>query len=296
MFQMKRKLKSDIAFDVVNFIVLGGFTLMILYPLYFIVIASISDPNQIYAGNVWLWPKSITFDGYRRIFSDNTIWIGYRNSLFYAALAAVISSVLTVMAAYPLSRKDLYGRNAVMMIFVVTLFFNGGIIPTYLLVKDLHMINTIWAVVLPGAVDAFAIIIARTFFQSLPDELREAAAIDGCTNLRYIWSIVVPLSKPIIAVLVLLAVVRQWNGFFDALIYVNDSSLYPLQLILRNILIQNQPSGDMLTDITTLVAQQKVTELIKFGVIIVTALPLLTLYPLLQRYFVKGVMIGSVKG
>ncbi|AKG33588.1 carbohydrate ABC transporter permease [Paenibacillus durus] len=296
MFQMKRKLKSDIAFDVANFIVLGGFTLMILYPLYFIVIASISDPNQIYAGNVWLWPKSITFDGYRRIFSDNTIWIGYRNSLFYAALAAVISSVLTVMAAYPLSRKDLYGRNAFMMIFVVTLFFNGGIIPTYLLVKNLHMINTIWAVVLPGAVDAFAIIIARTFFQSLPDELREAAAIDGCTNLRYIWSIVVPLSKPIIAVLVLLAVVRQWNGFFDALIYVNDSSLYPLQLILRNILIQNQPSGDMLTDITTLVAQQKVTELIKFGVIIVAALPLLTLYPLLQRYFVKGVMIGSVKG
>ncbi|QWU17260.1 putative aldouronate transport system permease protein [Paenibacillus sophorae] len=296
MFRVKRKLKSDIAFDVVNFIVLGGFTLMILYPLYFIVIASISDPNQIYAGNVWLWPKSITFDGYRRIFSDNTIWIGYRNSLFYAALAAVISSVLTVMAAYPLSRKDLYGRNVFMMIFVVTLFFNGGIIPTYLLVKDLHMINTIWAVVLPGAVDAFAIIIARTFFQSLPDELREAAAIDGCTNLRYIWSVVVPLSKPIIAVLVLLAVVRQWNGFFDALIYVNDSHLYPLQLILRNILIQNQPSGDMLTDITTLVAQQKVTELIKFGVIIVAALPLLTLYPLLQRYFVKGVMIGSVKG
>ncbi|AIQ11660.1 carbohydrate ABC transporter permease [Paenibacillus durus] len=296
MFTMKRKLKSDIAFDVVNFIVLGGFTLMILYPLYFIVIASISDPNQIYVGNVWLWPKEITFDGYRRIFSDNTIWIGYRNSLLYAALAAVISSVLTVMAAYPLSRKDLYGRNVFMMIFVVTLFFNGGIIPTYLLVKNLHMINTIWAVVLPGAVDAFAIIIARTFFQSLPDELREAAAIDGCTNLRYIWSVVVPLSKPIIAVLVLLAVVRQWNGFFDALIYVNDSSLYPLQLILRNILIQNQPSGDMLTDITTLVAQQKVTELIKFGVIIVAALPLLTLYPLLQRYFVKGVMIGSVKG
>ncbi|MDT3428623.1 putative aldouronate transport system permease protein [Paenibacillus forsythiae] len=295
MLRMK-KLKSDIAFDVMNFIVLGGFTLMILYPLYFIIIASISDPNQIYAGNVWLWPKGITFDGYQRIFSDNTIWIGYRNSLFYAALAAVISSVLTIMAAYPLSRKDLYGRNAIMMIFVVTLFFNGGIIPTYLLVKNLHMINTIWAVVLPGAVDAFAIIIARTFFQSLPDELREAAAIDGCTNLRYIWSVVVPLSKPIIAVLVLLAVVRQWNGFFDALIYVNDSSLYPLQLILRNILIQNQPSGDMLTDITTLVAQQKVTELIKFGVIIVAALPLLTLYPLLQRYFVKGVMIGSVKG
>ncbi|WP_410513496.1 carbohydrate ABC transporter permease [Paenibacillus sp. BR2-3] len=296
MFTAKRKLKGDIVFDVVNFIVLGGFTLLILYPLYFVVIASFSDPNQIYAGNVWLWPKDITFEGYQRIFSDSAIWLGYRNSLLYAGMAAVISSALTIMAAYPLSRKDLYGRNAIMMIFVITLFFNGGIIPTYLLVKQLHMIDTVWAVVLPSAVDAFAIIIARTFFQSLPDELREAAAIDGCTNMRYVWSIVIPLSKPIIAVLVLLAVVRQWNGFFDALIYVNDAELYPLQLILRNILIQNQPSGDMLSDIATLVAQQKVTELIKFGVIIVAALPLLILYPFLQRYFVKGVMIGSVKG
>lgn len=293
---LKRKTKSDLVFDIINYLFLGCFTLMILYPLYFIVIASISDPNKIYSGDVWLFPQNITFDGYKRIFSDSSIWNGYKNSILYAVLNGFVSTALVIMAAYPLSRKDFYGRNAVMTFFIITMFFNGGIIPTYLVVKDLHLMNSMWAVILPGAMDAFLIIIAKTFFEELPEELREAAAIDGAKNLRYLWSIVLPLSKPIIAVLVLFAVVRQWNGFFDALIYLSDGDKFPLQLVLRNILIQSQPSGNMLMDIDNMLAKQRVTELIKFGVIIVSAVPLLALYPFLQRYFVKGVMVGSVKG
>ncbi|MBY9079803.1 carbohydrate ABC transporter permease [Paenibacillus sp. HN-1] len=293
---LKRKTKADLTFDIINYLFLGCFTLMILYPLYFIVIASISDPNAIYSGDVWLLPKNITFDGYERIFSDSSIWNGYKNSILYAVLNGFVSTTLVIMAAYPLSRKDFYGRNVIMTFFIITMFFNGGIIPTYLVVKDLHLMNSMWAVILPGAMDAFLIIIAKTFFEELPEELREAAAIDGARNLRYLWSIVLPLSKPIIAVLVLFAVVRQWNGFFDALIYLSDGNKFPLQLVLRNILIQSQPSGNMLMDIDNMLAKQRVTELIKFGVIIVSAVPLLALYPFLQRYFVKGVMVGSVKG
>ncbi|THF75640.1 carbohydrate ABC transporter permease [Cohnella fermenti] len=293
---LTRRTKGDIWFDLINYLFLGGFTLMILYPLYFVVIASISSPDRIFSGDVWFWPRGITFDGYRRIFHEPTIWIGYRNSILYAAISAFISTALVIAAAYPLSRKDFYGRGGFMFFFLVTLFFNGGIIPTYLMMKDIHLIDSMWAVILPSAVDAFLIIIAKTFFQELPEELREAAAIDGCRNLRYLFSIVLPVSKPIIAVLVLFAVVRQWNGFFDALIYLSDGDKYPLQLVLRNILIQSQPSGNLVNDVDTLLAKQRVTELIKFGVIIVAALPLLVLYPFLQRYFVKGVMVGSVKG
>lgn len=296
LLNIRRKSSGDILFDVFNYTILIGFTLMILYPLYFILIASFSDPNRVNAGDVWFWPQDITLEGYQRIFNNSAIWLGYRNSLLYAALTALIGTSLAIMAAYPLSRKDFYGRHLFMVFFAVTLFFNGGLIPTFLLVKNLQLMDTIWAVVLVSAVDAFVIIIARTFFQGLPEEIREAAIVDGCTNMRYIWSFVLPLSKPIIAVLILFAVVRQWNSFFDALIYLNDSAKYPLQLILRNILIENQPSGNLVDDIQTALEKQRIVGLIKYGVIIVAALPLLILYPFLQRYFVKGVFIGSVKG
>ncbi|KRF06870.1 sugar ABC transporter permease [Paenibacillus sp. Soil766] len=291
------KSTADKWFDALNILLLSGFAMLILYPLYFVVIASISEPDQIYAGHVWLWPKGFTLEGYTRILSDPQIWTGYGNSIVYAVTSALISVALTIGAAYPLSRKDFYGRNVIMLFFVFTMFFSGGLIPTYLLVKQLGMVNTIWSVILPSAVDAFGIIIARTFFQSsIPDELREAAFMDGCRNTRFLWSVVVPLSKPIIAVLVLFAVVRQWNGFFDALIYLENEKLYPLQLVLRNILVQSQPIGDMVSDIDSLLAKQRVSELIKYGVILIAAAPLLILYPFLQRYFVKGVLIGSVKG
>ncbi|QJD87938.1 carbohydrate ABC transporter permease [Cohnella herbarum] len=293
---MKRKTASDVLFDITNYTLLIGFTLMILYPLYFILIASFSDPNQVSTGRVWLFPQGITFEGYERIFGNKEIWIGYRNSIVYAALSAFIGTALAIMAAYPLSRKDFYGRHVFMLFFAITLFFNGGLIPTYLQVRKMHMVDTIWPVILLTCVDAFVIIIARTFFQGLPEEIRESANMDGCTNLRYIWSFVLPLSKPIIAVLVLFAIVRQWNGFFDALIYLKDQSKFPLQLILRNILIENQPSGNLVADLQEAVEQQRIVGLIKYGLIIVAALPLLILYPFLQRYFVQGVFIGSVKG
>ncbi|WP_314001266.1 carbohydrate ABC transporter permease [uncultured Paenibacillus sp.] len=294
---LKRKSKGDFLFDLMNYTFLTIGMLLILYPLFFVLIASVSDPNAIYAGDVWLYPKGLTLDGYQRIFNDSAIWIGYANSLLYAIAGTAISVTLTLFAAYPLSRKDFIGRNVFMWFFMLTMFFGGGLIPTYLLIKDLGMINTIWALVIPGAAGVFNIIIVRTFFQStIPDEMREAAFIDGCSNTKFFLQIVIPLSKPIIAVMVLFHVVGFWNGFFDALIYLSDQAKYPLQLILRNILVQNQVNSSMMVDVESYAAKLRVTELIKYGVIIVASLPLLVLYPFLQRYFVQGVMIGSIKG
>lgn len=294
---LKRKTKADMWFDVINYTVLTIGMLLILYPLYFVLIASFSDPNQIYSGEIWLFPKRLTLDGYERIFHDSTIWIGYGNSLLYAIVGTAISVTLTLMAAYPLARKDFVGRGLFMWFFMFTMFFSGGLIPTYLLIKDLNMINTIWALVLPGAAGVFNIIIVRTFFQStIPDEMREAAFIDGCSNTKFFVSMVLPLSKPIIAVMVLYHVVGFWNGFFDAMIYLNEETKFPLQLVLRNILVQNQVNSSMMIDVESYAAKLRVTELIKYGVIIIASLPLLVLYPFLQRYFVKGVMIGSIKG
>ncbi|RCW45416.1 carbohydrate ABC transporter permease [Paenibacillus prosopidis] len=294
---LKRKTKGDLLFDILNYSILTIGMLLILYPLYFVFIASFSDPNQIYSGDIWLFPKGLTLDGYERIFSDSTIWIGYGNSLLYAIVGTAISVMLTLMAAYPLSRKDFVGRGVFMWFFVFTMFFGGGLIPTYLLIKDLNMINTIWALVVPGAAGVFNIIIVRTFFQStIPDEMREAAFIDGCSNTRFFLGMVLPLSKPIIAVMVLYHVVGFWNGFFDAMIYLNEETKFPLQLVLRNILVQNQVNSSMMIDVESYAAKLRVTELIKYGVIIIASLPLLILYPFLQRYFVKGVMIGSIKG
>lgn len=271
--------------------------LLVLFPLYFVLIASFSDPNYIYSGEVWLFPKGFTLDGYVRIFSDSSIWIGYANSILYAGLGTLIGVAVTVFAAYPLARKNLAGKSVIMWFLMLTMFFSGGLIPTYLLIKDLHMLDTIWALVIPGAGGIFNVIIVRTFFQSsIPDEMWEAASIDGCSNTRFFWSFILPLSKSIIAVMVLYHVVGFWNGFFDALIYMNDENKYPLQLVLRNILVQNQVNSGMMVDVESYAAKMRVTELIKYGVIIVSSLPLLILYPFLQKYFVKGVMIGSIKG
>ncbi|MCM8711214.1 carbohydrate ABC transporter permease [Clostridium sp. SYSU_GA19001] len=293
----KRKSKEDIIFDIINYSVLGIVCVAVLYPLYFMIIASFSDPNLVALGKVWAYPKKITIEGYSRIFNDNSIWTGYKNSLLYAGLGAVVSVTMTITGAYPLSRKDFYGRNFFMVVFLFTMFFGGGLIPTYLLVKNLHMTNTIWAMVIPGAVSVWNLIITRTFFQtSIPEDLREAASIDGCSDLNFFTKIVLPLSKPIIAVIALYTIVGQWNGFFDALIYLGKEKMYPLQLILRNILIQAEPQKGMLIDIETLMAKQRAKELIKYGVIIVSSVPLLTIYPFIQKYFVKGVMIGSIKG
>jgi ABC-type sugar transport system, permease component len=294
---LKRKSRGDLWFDIINYFLLTVIMLLVLYPLYFVLIASFSDPNYIYSGEIWLFPRGFTLDGYERIFSDSSIWIGYANSILYASLGTLIGVAVTVCAAYPLARKDLAGKSVIMWFLLVTMFFSGGLIPTYLLIKDLHLLNTMWALVIPGAGGVFNVIIVRTFLQSsIPDEMWEAASIDGCSNTKFFWKIVLPLSKSILAVMVLYHVVGFWNGFFDALIYLNDESKYPLQLVLRNILVQNQVNSGMMVDVESYAAKMRVSELIKYGVIVVSSLPLLVLYPFLQKYFVKGVMIGSIKG
>jgi putative aldouronate transport system permease protein len=295
---LRRRSKDDLLFDIVNVVMLTGAFILVLYPLYFVVIASISNPDKIYAGEVWILPQDVTFDGYRRIFNSEMIWRGYANSILYAGLGTAISVVLILTSAYALARKDFVGGNIFMLLFIFTMFFGGGLIPTYLVVKQLGMLNTIWAMVIPGAVGVWNVIIARTFFQlSIPDQLREAAFIDGCSNTRFFFQFVLPLSKPLIAVLVLLHIVGYWNSFFDALIYLQDEDMYPLQLVLRNILIQSDVSttGSMISDIESYAAQQRVAELLKYGVIIVATAPLMIIYPFLQKYFVHGTLIGAIK-
>jgi putative aldouronate transport system permease protein len=290
---------GDLIFDIVNIAILCAALLLVLYPLYIIVIASFSSPDRIYAGEVWLLPQDTTLEGYQRIFRDPSILTGYRNSALYAILGTLISVSLILTGGYALSRKDLYGRNFFTLFFVATMFFDGGLIPRYLLVRDLHMLNTVWAVVLPGAVGVWNLIIARTFFQTtIPDELREAAFLDGASNIQFFWKIVLPLSLPLIAVMVLIHVVGNWNAFFDALIYLTDENLYPLQLVLRNIVTQSNLSAQasMLTDIESYAAQQRVAELIKYGMIVIASAPLLIFYPFVQKYFVKGLTIGAIKG
>lgn len=292
-----RKTKGDLIFDIFNYTALTAAMLVVLYPLYFVVIASISDPSYVNIGKVWLLPKGITFEGYLRVFKDSNILTGYRNSLFYTTVGTALNVCLTLAAAYSLSRKDLIGKNIFMFFITFTMFFSGGMIPTFLVVKELGMLNSVWAMIIPSAVSAWNLIIARTFFQTnIPDELLEAAIIDGSTNRRFLFSIVLPLSKALIAIMVLYYGVGHWNAFFNALIYLSDKKLYPLQLIMRGILVQSQMEAELIKDQSAIADQQRVAEVIKYALIIVASLPVLILYPFIQKYFTKGVMIGSIKG
>ncbi|MBR6030043.1 MAG: carbohydrate ABC transporter permease [Clostridia bacterium] len=291
-----RQTGADWVFDILNYIFLTLCLLIVAYPLYFIVIASISDPVDVYAGNVFLYPHRVTMEGYRRILDYRSFFTGYRNTVLYTMVGTVLNVFITVPAAYALSRKDLAGRNLMMMMVTFTMIFSGGLIPTYLLVLDLGLYDSMWALILPGAVSAWNLIVARTFFQqTIPDELLEAAQLDGATNVQFFLQVVLPLSKSILAVLTLFYAVSHWNSYFNALIYLKSADKYPLQLVLRNILFENS-LGDMVEDASTLAAQQRLGDLIKYGVIIASSLPLLVLYPFLQRYFIQGVMIGAVKG
>ncbi|MFB8373370.1 carbohydrate ABC transporter permease [Paenibacillus taichungensis] len=285
----------DKTFLVTIYILLSLVALVVIYPLIFIVSSSISSPAAVTSGRVWLWPVDISFNGYKALFNTPEILIGYGNSIFYTAAGTLISVALTIMIAYPLSRKTFFGRNTLMMIITFTMIFSGGLIPTYMVVKQLHLIDTRWALLIPNAIWVWQVIIARSFFQSsIPGELLEASEIDGCSDMRFIWSVVLPLSKPIIAVLVLMYAVGQWNAYFDALIYLKSADLFPLQLILRSIIIQNNGSGAM--DVAKMVERQQLTELLKYSLIVVATLPVLVIYPFVQRHFVQGMLVGSVKG
>jgi len=288
--------KADRIFDIVNYAILTLVLLIVAYPLYFIVIASVSDPIAVYAGKVVFWPQSFTWEGYERILEYDQFFTGYRNTVIYTVIGTAINVIITIPGAYALSRKDLVGRNTMMMLITFTMIFNGGLIPSYLLIMELKLYNTMWALILPVAVSSWNLIVARTFFQqTIPDELLEAAVLDGCSNAQFFIRVVLPLSKSIIAVMVLFYAVSHWNSYFNALIYLKTPTKYPLQLVLRSILFENS-MGDMVEDASTLAAQQRMGDLIKYGVIMASSLPLLILYPFLQRYFIQGVMIGAVKG
>lgn len=288
---------SDNVFDVINYILLTLILMIFVYPLIFVASASISDPGLVWQGKVWLLPKGISFEGYEKILLYKEIWSGYRNTVIYTLLGTIINVVLTVMAAYPLSRPDFMARKLLIRMYTATMFFGGGLIPTYLLVKQMGMLNSMWALMIPNAVSVWNLVIARTYFQNnIPKELNEAAAIDGCNNFKFLTAIVIPLSASVIAVLTLFYGVGHWNSFFNALIYITSRELYPLQLVIREILVLSQMQQELIGDAETIAAQQKVSETIKYGVIIISSLPVLVVYPFVQKHFVKGVMIGSVKG
>lgn len=279
------------------YILLGIISLVVIYPIYFVMIASISNPEEVMLGNVWLWPTDLSLVGYTRIFENNELMKGYLNTIFYTFFGTALNLVMTIAAAYPLSRQDFKGRNVFTMMIVFTMFFSGGMIPTYLLIKDLGMLDTFWVMILPTAVSVWNILIMRTFFQnSIPKELQEAAFLDGCSNMKLLVRIILPLSGPVLAVMVLFYAVGHWNSYFNAMIYLSDRDKYPLQLFLREILIQDQMQNMVDLGSDTFSKSLMEVEAIKYAAVIVTNLPMLLLYPFLQKYFIKGVMIGAIKG
>jgi putative aldouronate transport system permease protein len=291
-----RRSRSDVIFDTINVLLVSLFLLLLFYPMYFILIASISNPDYVNTGAITLVPRGITFEGYARVFKEPNVWIGYRNTILYTVLGTVINVTLTLTAGYALSRKELVGRSVIMRLIVFTMLFSGGMIPTYLIVKGLGMTNKIWAMVIPNAVSAWNLIIARTYIQeSIPQELLEASLIDGCSYSRFFTAVVLPLSGALIAVLILMYSVAHWNSFFNGLIYLQDYSKYPLQLILRDILLAYKATGAV-DDAQTLTEMQRIADLMKYALIFIASFPVMVLYPFLQRYFVKGVMIGAIKG
>lgn len=298
----KNKIKdpvSDKVFYVVNTVLLSLFGLMVLYPLIYVVSCSFSSGYAVVTNQVWLWPVEPTLDAYKAIIEHNLLLSGYMNAFIYMVFGTMVNIVLIVLAAYPLSRSDMPGRGFFTFIFMFTMFFHGGMIPDYLLVKNLGMLNTRWALIIPFALSAYNIILVRTFFKStIPNELLEAAHIDSCSDLRFFWQIALPLSKPILAVMVLFCAVGHWNGYQRALLYLSDTELYPLQLVLRDILfITNLPDSILMAMGDERLAEiQNTQQLIKYSVIVVASAPLMILYPFIQKYFVKGVMIGSIKG
>lgn len=295
--------KADKIFMAFNYIFIILAVGIVLYPLIYIVSASISDPQFVNSGEMWLWPKGFTMEGYKTILENNSIWRGYLNTIYYTALGTSINLMVTLPAAYALSRPDFYGHRAFTTFLLITMFVSGGLIPSYLLIKNLGMLNTVWALVLPGAASVYNIVVTRTFFQStIPREMEEAAIIDGCSDFKLFTKIVLPLSTPIIAVMALFYGVGHWNGFFSALIYLSDKSMYPLQMVLREILVlqdmsSNSIGGTMTSEMAELMySKQQLAAVIKYGVMIVSTLPIIAVYPFLQKYFVKGMMVGSVKG
>ena len=287
---------GDKLFYAACYLITALFMLAVLYPLVYILSASFSSADAITSGRMWLFPVDFSLVGYRYILKYDAIWLGYRNTLFYTFAGTLINVAMTITCAYGLSRRGMRGRRFFTMLFTFTMIFSGGMIPNYLLMKDLKILNTVWCMLLPGAISAYNLIVAKTFIEnSIPGDLLEAARIDGCSDVRFFFSIVLPLSKAILAVLLLMYAAAHWNAYFNALLYLTDKKLYPLQIFLRQILVQSNMSADML-DPEAMAQMQTLQQILKYAVIVVSTAPMLCLYPFVQKYFRQGVMIGSIKG
>ncbi len=297
---MVRLSREDRIVNSVVYVLLSLAFLVVVYPLFFVLIASISNPTLVNTGQVWLIPRGITLEGYKRIFANSDIITGYKNTVFYTAVGTSVNLVVTLTAAYSLSRGELPGRGIIMAVFAFTMFFSGGIIPLFILVNALHMYDTFWVMIVPTALSVWNLIIARTFFQTtIPLELLDAAAIDGCSDFRFFGSVVLPLSGAIIAVMMIFYAVGHWNAYFNALIFLRSHSRFPLQLILREILLQNTFNDESMDTMSSDTDSTKVAMMalsIKYGVIVVASIPMLVLYPFVQRHYVRGIMIGAIKG
>ncbi len=298
--KMNKKVKlstDDHIFYIAVNIIIAIVLVIMLWPLIFIVSSSVSSKEAVMAGKVFLLPVDFSLEGYKTVFKTNEVLIGYRNTIFYTVVGTFINVGMTMAAAYPLSRKDLPHRKLIMFLFTFTMIFSGGMIPTYIIVSELGLLNTPWAMLLPGALSVYNLIITRTFIEnSIPYEVFEAAVIDGCDDFRYFAKVLLPLSGSVIAVIMLYYAVAHWNSYFNAFLYITDSRLYPLQLVLRNILIANQMDSAMMTDFDSMTSKQGLADLMKYSLIVVSSLPVLVMYPFVQKHFIKGVMIGAVKG
>lgn len=288
--------KEDKALLLLGYILLGLFVLAIVIPMVYIVVASFMDPITLQNRGITFDFEKWTLTAYERVISNAQIWIGFKNAVIYSVVFMVVSVIVTMLAAYPMSRSDFKGKGFFNIIFMITMFFGGGLIPTYLLISNLNLLDSMWAIILPGAFSVWNMIIARTYYQGVPQELREAADVDGASEIVYFFKILLPVCTPVIAVLALWQFVGMWNSYFDAMIYLNDTAKQPLQLVLRSILIQNQPESGMISDMQSTAERAQLAELLKYATIIISSLPLLVMYPFFQKYFDSGIMAGSVKG
>ena len=287
---------GDRAFNIVNAIIMTLITIVIVYPLYYVLLASITDPTVVNTGKLLLCPEVPYIDGYKRAFSYAPLWTGYKNTLIYTFVGTIISLICTIPAGYALSRMDLPGRRVIMFLFTFTMFFNGGIVPLYLVVQNLHIYDTIWAVVLPVAVSVYNLIVCRSFFDTgIPIEMLEAAKIDGCNDFVFFFRIVIPLSSTIIAVMCLFYATALWNQFFNPLMFLSGQDKMPLQVVLRNLVLSNQVNS-ITSNAQEIAMRQRLAEQLKYCTVVLAAAPLLIVYPFLQKYFAKGVMVGAVKG
>ena len=301
---MKTKKKSEFAklpsgdktLLIICYTVLGLFIVAIILPVVYIILASFIDPITLQNSGLTFDFSKWTVTAYERVLSNRQIWVGFGNALLYSVLFTIISVVVTLLAAYPMSRADFKGKSFFNTIFVITMFFGGGLIPTYLLISNLGMLDTIWAILIPGAFSVWNMIIARTYYMGIPRDLQEAAEIDGATEMIYFFKILLPVCTPIIATIAMWQFVGMWNSYFDAMIYLNSASKQPLQLVLRAILIQSQPEPGMVSDMQSTAARAQLAELLKYATIIISSLPLMIMYPFFQKYFDNGIMAGAVKG